>query len=427
MNIIDRRLNPKGKSLANRQRLFRRARQEIQKAVRDASAARSVSDVGRGEKIVIPADVLREPTFRRTSEGGVREHVLPGNKEFVRGDHIPKPPRGAAGAAGSEGATDGDGEDDFRFAMTKDEFLDVFLDDLELPDLAKKSVTQSEIAAPVRCGFSISGSPRNINLVRTMRNSLSRRIALGRPNAVTLHALEDELRDLAEAGEDSGRRKKLEARLEEFRVRVRRVPYIDPVDLRYNRFEPVPKPVARAVMFCLMDVSGSMSEQMKDLAKRFFMLLYIFLTRCYRHVEIVFIRHTHEAAEVDEKTFFYAGDTGGTVVSTALAEMKRVIDRRYPPAEWNIYAAQASDGDNAENDDPRALYLVETVILPLCQYFAYIEVGEESDGDPKRQSGLWRAYATAARAGALAMRKVRTRNEIFAVFRELFARDRKAA
>ena len=116
--------------------------------------------------------------------------------------------------------------------------------------------------------------------------------------------------------------------------------------MRYRRFEPQPKPVAQAVMFCLMDVSGSMTEHMKDLAKRFFALLYLFLKRRYKHVDIVFIRHTHEAREVDEETFFYSPETGGTVVSTALEEMARIVDDRYPPDDWNIYAAQASDGDN---------------------------------------------------------------------------------
>ena len=124
------------------------------------------------------------------------------------------------------------------------------------------------------------------------------------------------------------------------------IAYIDPVDIRFNRFEPQPLPNANAVMFCLMDVSGSMGEREKDLAKRFFVLLHLFLKRRYERTDIVFIRHTHEAQEVDEETFFYSTQSGGTVVSTALEEMRRIIEERYPSREWNIYAAQASDGDN---------------------------------------------------------------------------------
>ena len=106
----------------------------------------------------------------------------------------------------------------------------------------------------------------------------------------------------------------LVAEIEALKAKIRRIPFIDPIDIRFRRFETVPKPVAQAVMFCLMDVSGSMTEHMKDLAKRFYMLLYVFLKRRYRHVEIVFIRHTDRAEEVDEQTFFYGPASGGTLV-----------------------------------------------------------------------------------------------------------------
>jgi len=206
---------------------------------------------------------------------------------------------------------------------------------------------------------------------------------------------------------------------------MRRVPYIDPIDIRYRRFENQPKPVAQAVMFCLMDVSGSMSEHMKDLAKRFYMLLYIFLTRRYRHVEIVFIRHTDRAEEVDEETFFRSPATGGTVVSSALEAMRRIVALRYRPQDWNIYAAQASDGDNSYGDDEMTSRLLEEAVLPVSQYFAYIEVGEaDQQGDgAASMSSLWRTYEQLrARGLPLSMRKVSTRAEIFPVFRELFQR-----
>ena len=100
-------------------------------------------------------------------------------------------------------------------------------------------------------------------------------------------------------------------------------------------------------MFCLMDVSGSMTEHMKDLAKRFFMLLYIFLKRRYKHVEVVFIRHTHEAQEVDEETFFHSPrDRRHGGVDRARGDARGSSTERYSPDDWNIYAAQASDGDN---------------------------------------------------------------------------------
>jgi uncharacterized sporulation protein YeaH/YhbH (DUF444 family) len=181
-----------------------------------------------------------------------------------------------------------------------------------------------------------------------------------------------------------------------------------------------------------MDVSGSMDEHMKDLAKRFFSLLYLFLTRRYRRVEVVFIRHTHEAKEVDEQTFFYSRETGGTVVSTALEEMARIAAERFPPSQWNLYAAQASDGDNLPTDNAKAATLLKTAILPLCQYYAYLEVAPRAEdtfaGGARGASSLWRTFEPIAAPGApMAMRKVRDRKDIYPVFRELFERKTGAA
>jgi len=264
-----------------------------------------------------------------------------------------------------------------------------------------------------------------------MRNSLSRRIALRRPRPEVAAALEEEIATLERTGDDPVRLLEAREELARMQKRLKAIPWIDPIDLRYRRSEPHPRPVAQAVMFCLMDVSGSMTEHMKDLAKRFFTLLYLFLKRRYKHVEIVFIRHTHEASEVDEETFFYSRETGGTIVSTALEEMQRVVAERYPPQEWNIYAAQASDGDNTSSDNPRASELLTGTILPTCQYFAYLEVGREDDPAPMgfgyRQSDLWRLYDVLRQSGEqIAMRKVRHRRDIYPVFRELFQRKQGA-
>lgn len=421
MTIIDRRLNPGGKSLANRQRFIRRARAMVKRAVREASAGRSIKDVDRGGEISIPSDGVREPTLRRSSEGGVRDYVLPGNKDYVEGDSIQRPPQG--GGAGSEGAEDGGGEDEFRFALSDEEFLDLFLEDLELPDLAKRQLKGEGVLQWRRAGYSVSGSPSNMSLPRTMRNSLSRRIALKRPRSQEIEALRAEIDQLERSKADPARLAELHVTLEQMLRRTRTIPFIDPIDVRYRRLEATPKPVAQAVMFCLMDVSGSMTEHMKDLAKRFYALLYLFLKRRYKHVEVVFIRHTHEAAEVDEQTFFYSRETGGTVVSTALEEMASIVEERFKPSEWNIYAAQASDGDNAPSDNAKTASLLTTTILPVCQYYAYLEVGADDDAPQgaERPTTLWRTYAIVNGPDTpIAMRKVRHRRDIFPVFRDLF-------
>jgi uncharacterized sporulation protein YeaH/YhbH (DUF444 family) len=416
-HIVDRRLNPGGKSLENRQRFLRRAKALVQGAVKQSSQDRDIKDVLEGGEVSIPLDGMNEPRFRR--EGGTRDMVLPGNKKFVEGDMLP---RSGQGSGKSSGSGEGDGEDSFRFVLSRDEFVDMFLDDLELPDLAKRKLAEAESEGLRRAGYTTSGSPANISINRTVRLALARRVALRRPRADAIAQLEAEIADCDEA-----RRIELTAEIDALKAKLRRIPFIDPIDIRYRRFETMPKPVAQAVMFCLMDVSGSMSEHMKDLAKRFYMLLYVFLTRRYRHVEIVFIRHTDRAEEVDEQTFFHGPASGGTLVSSALMAMHEIVASRYRPADWNIYAAQASDGDNSGSDGAAVSQLLTEMILPVSQFFAYLEVGEAGGNTfDMSDSSLWTLYQRLRAEGApLSMRKVRERSEIFPVFHDLFQRRGK--
>jgi uncharacterized sporulation protein YeaH/YhbH (DUF444 family) len=417
MHIVDRRLNPGSKSLENRQRFLRRAKALVQGAVKKTSQDRDIRDVLEGGEVSIPLDGMNEPRFHR--EGGTRDMVLPGNKKFIEGDMLP---RSGQGSGKASGPGEGDGEDAFRFVLSRDEFVDLFLDDLELPDLAKRKLAEAESEGLRRAGYTTSGSPANISVARTVRLALARRVALRRPRPETIAELEAELENCDEAG-----RVELQAEIDALKAKFRRIPFIDPIDIRYRRFETTPKPVAQAVMFCLMDVSGSMSEHMKDLAKRFYMLLYVFLTRRYRHVEIVFIRHTDRAEEVDENTFFHGPASGGTLVSSALQAMHEIVRSRFRPADWNIYAAQASDGDNSHSDGEAVSRLLTENILPVSQFFAYLEVGDAGGSTfDMPDSSLWTLYQRLRADGApLSMRKVNDRSEIFPVFHDLFQRRRK--
>jgi uncharacterized sporulation protein YeaH/YhbH (DUF444 family) len=429
MHIIDRRLNPGGKSFANRQRFLRRARAQVRKAVREASSSRSIKDAGKGGEVSIPAGGVHEPHLRRSSQGGTRDYLLPGNKKYIEGDSIARPEQG--GGQGSKASDSGDGEDEFRFALSDEEYLDLYLEDLELPDLAKRQIAGAEAVQWRQAGFSTSGPPSRISVPRTLRHSMSRRIALKRPKQDEINALIEQIEQKEREGGHYDELVKMRADLETLLTRTKRIPYIDPVDVRFRRLESHPKPIARAVMFCLMDVSGSMNEHMKDLAKRFYSLLYLFLNRRYEKVDVVFIRHTHEASEVDEQTFFYSRETGGTVVSTALFKMAEIVKDRYPVTEWNIYAAQASDGDNTSSDNAVVLGQLKDVILPICQYYAYVEVGmddeEESPAAGEPSTNLWRAYRRLSADLPFAMRKVRHRRDIYPVFRELFSRRPEGA
>jgi uncharacterized sporulation protein YeaH/YhbH (DUF444 family) len=419
MHIVDRRLNPKAKSLGNRQRFLRRAKAEIREAVRDAIKKRRIAEVDGAENVRIRSKSLREPSFGLGHATGERDFVLPGNRDFSVGDVIRKPDGGGAG--GSKGSPDAVGEDDFVFSLTREEFLDLFFEDLKLPNLVKAKLKDLTAPEPVRAGFTTEGPPAKLNRLRTMRNSLARRIALHRPRASEVKELEEEIAALERSDNpDTERLQALRARLARVHRLRKVVAYIDPLDLQYNRHERRPKPKTQAVMFCLMDVSASMTEPLKDLAKRFFMLLHLFLSRHYSEVDVVFIRHTTTAQEVDEEKFFRDTESGGTVISTAFEEMLRVVVERYPVEDWNIYAAQASDGHNFDDDMDRCLAFLENQILPITQYFAYIEVMPE-DHHSSSESVAWAGYKEIApKYSHFAMRRVSSPAEIYPVFRELF-------
>ena len=422
--IIDRRLAGKNKSIGNRERFLRRHKDQIREAVKRAVDGRSIKDIAQGEDIHIPRRDISEPVFGHGT-GGKREMVHPGNQEYVRGDRIERPQGGGGSGSGSGKAGDsGEGDDDFVFHLSKEEFMQVFFDDLALPNLARTSLAETPEFKTHRAGHTSDGNPSNLHVMRSMRGAISRRIALGADSRRQIAELEDRLAALLASPDAVAHEHEivpLKREIAALRARILRIPYLDPIDLRYRSRVRVPVPTARAVMFCLMDISGSMDEARKDLSKRFFILLYLFLTRHYEKIDIVFIRHHTQAQEVDEQNFFHATETGGTVVSSALVLMEEIARTRYPTSEWNIYGAQASDGDNWHHDSGRCRELLAGKILPLCRYFAYVQVAEE-------EQNLWDEYALlAADAKAFAMRKVTEASQIYPVFRELFKKEGAAA
>jgi uncharacterized protein len=426
--IIDRRLQGKNKSVGNRERFLRRHKDQIREAVRKAINGRGIRDIEQGEDITLPRRDVSEPVFQHGS-GGKRELVHPGNREYVAGDRIERPQGGSGqGSGGGQASDSGEGEDDFVFHLSREEFMEVFFEDLALPNLVKTQLAEVPEYKMQRAGLTSDGTPNNLHVLRSMRGAIGRRIAIGADARRELRHLEAQLAHLqhhvhGDADLDPGREmrqreiKELEARIALLRERVARIPYLDPIDLRYRSRVRVPVPTTKAVMFCLMDVSGSMDEARKDLAKRFYILLYLFLTRHYDHIDLVFIRHHTQAQEVNEQEFFHATETGGTVVSSALVLMKEIVDARYPTSEWNIYAAQASDGDNWHHDSGRCREMVEQQLLPLVRYFAYVQVAEA-------EQNLWEEYAQIAAAHRhFAMRKVLEPSQIYPVFRELFRKE----
>ncbi|EJL6399909.1 YeaH/YhbH family protein [Vibrio navarrensis] len=418
--FIDRRLNGKNKSAVNRQRFLRRYKEQIKESVADAVNRRSITNTETGEDVAIPHKDIKEPIFHQ-GKGGLRERVHPGNDQFITGDKIERPKGGQGGGGSGEGdaSADGEGQDDFVFQISKDEYLDILFEDLALPNLKKNQVNKITEWKKHRAGFQTAGIPSNISVVRSLQQSLARRTAMTAGKKRLMQELEEELeriqnREPAQKLEEM----RIKQEIEELRKRIETVPFIDTFDLRFKNYEKKPVPSSQAVMFCLMDVSGSMDQATKDIAKRFYVLLYLFLTRTYENVEVVFIRHHTQAKEVDEHEFFYSQETGGTIVSSALKLMDDIVKQRYPVGEWNVYAAQASDGDNWADDSPRCRELLSNKLLPNCQYYAYIEITRRS------HQTLWHEYEKLGESfDNFAMKNIRSVEDIFPVFRELFQKE----
>jgi hypothetical protein len=421
-SITDRRLSPGGKSLNNRRRFVERIKTSVKQAAHKQIKNRTLQD-GSGQEVSVSKDGIDEPQFHYSISNGEWDHVLPGNHDYTVGDKI-KRPEGGGGGRGSEGSPDGDGEDDFRFDLTFEEYMDALLDDLCLPDMIKASDKQTVSYSMRRAGYTTVGSTSNLALEKTMIQGIGRRLALKAPKIAEIARLTEEV----ENESDPERIAAIEEEIAVLRRRADAINFLEKTDLRYNNFIKQPNPITRAVVFMLMDVSGSMTEEMKELAKRFYLLLYLFLNRQYKHVDIVFIRHTHQAREVDQDTFFNSPETGGTVVSSAYQEMKRIINERYDVAQWNIYMAQASDGDNTLTDQDLATSLLRE-LLPQVQYATYVQVGADTTGTYyHRETEVWKMFEEIIKLHSnVAARKLHKADDVVPVFRSLFAKKSVAA
>ncbi len=413
-NIIDRRKNTKGKSINNRQKFLKRVEDQIKKAIPDIISQESIKDSAGKGKVKVPIQGIKEPNFRYDPRSGRKHIVRPGNDRFSEGDQIEKPDEeDGSGAGQGQGSNSPEiTQDEFVVILSREEFLKYFFEDLELPNMVKKYMESTVDFKNQRAGYTRNGIPSRLNIVSSFQQSLARQISLRGAYEAKLK----KLKALLEITEEPAAREVLEkeiAQIEKFMVVV---PLFEDVDLRYNHFERVPKPVTSAVMFCIMDVSASMGYHEKDIAKRFFTLLYLFLTRQYQNVELVFIRHHTEAKEVGEEEFFNSRESGGTVVAPSLKLMKKIMKERYDSAQWNIYCCQASDGDVWSNGDAiDCSQLLKNDILPAIQYMAYIEIKNRG-----LEGYLWHAYKKVRNQGNFSMRNINDVSQIWPVFKALF-------
>lgn len=431
--FIDRRKNPSGKNFPNKQRFLKKASEAIKKTIRDSIKNKKIQDIGNNEKVVIPASDLEEYMFEHDFSTGKKHFVFPGNDRFDEGDVIEKSQSGSGGGKGSKGSNEGEGEDNFVFVLNRDEFLEFFFEDLELPNMVRKNLNIIEKYKLQREGYSSTGPFCNLDIIKSYKSSLGRRIALKRP---TENEIEEYRKMLQQAEEEGDEQKKIhyENLIKELEKKLKRIPFIDDIDLRYRRYEYKPNFISSAVMFCLMDVSGSMTEIRKDYAKRFFLLLYLFLQKFYKKVNIVFIRHTTNAKEVSEEEFFKSKESGGTVVSSALELALEIIEKRYDPSQWNIYICQASDGDNYEDDNIKVKELVNK-LLDITQYYAYIQIDPDEERAMSMFNNGYNKYLNSENLFNILneISKIRKnlqckiifrKNEIWEVFRELFKKEK---
>jgi hypothetical protein len=418
--IIDRR-NNKNKSSANRNRFLKRVDKNIKQSIKEFVKDGEIKSVNSDSKTIkINKKDLDEPFFHKSGKG-IYEKVLPGNEEFIKGQTIRKSRLGKR----TGGANSSNGEQDpFVFEITKKEFLKYFFEDVELPNLTKKSEGIDEFKLK-RAGFTNYGSPTRLNIVKSLKNSYARRAALLIPKKKEIK----ELLNKIETELDEEVKNKIQLQIDELTKKIKYIPFLDEIDLRYNNFEKHPKPILQAAMFCLMDVSGSMNEHHKEIAKRFFMLLYYFLITNYEKVDIIFIRHTEDADVVDEEEFFYSPETGGTYISSAFKLANEQIQEKYDPSQYNIYFCYAGDGDNWEEDNEEAEETLRKLINK-SQYGIYLETEDETESsfsnrDPSSEiwsySIIWSYFDKVRKEhNDFKMVKIENKGNIYSVFKELF-------
>lgn len=419
INIVDRRSNPKGKSSENRQRLLKRIHGQIKGAIPEIIKNTNIKDINSTkDKINVPVKGIDEPQFTYDKDSGDKKYIHPGNKEYSKGDRIKKEKKSGKGKGSGAGGASDDltvTEDGFTISIDRNEFLDYFFDDLQLPDMIKKHLSTTNDFKQKKAGYVSYGNPSRLNVVKSYKNSMSRRLSFSIFFDKKIKDLEDKL--LLEKDDD--KIKLIEDEIERLKKMKKSISFMEEIDLSYNNYEIFPVPILSAVMICIMDVSGSMTESLKDIGKRFFMLLYLFLTKQYQKIDIVFIRHHTAAREVSEDEFFNSRESGGTIVSPALELADKIISTRYS-SEYNIYLTQISDGDVWDNSDAIESRKHLEKLLSKIQYAWYVEVTY----DKSRSSGLMQSYKKIEKDN-FKYGIISNLSEIWPVFEDFFSKKNK--
>ena len=359
----------------------------IKKNIGGIVAEESIIGQSKDKKIKIPIKGIKEYQFvYGSNSGGTGSGSGSEQRGQVIGQTGKQGQQPGNGQAGSE-----PGEDIYETEITLDELVEYLFEDLNLPDLERKKYSQIEAERNYkRSGFQKKGIPPRLAKKRTVIEKLKRQQTALR--SIDLPVVET--RD-GQSG---------------------RIPFRED-DLRYFRVKPDLDRHSNAVVICIMDTSGSMDQTRKYLARSFFFLLYQFVRYKYEQVEVAFIAHSTEAKEVSEDEFFHKGESGGTYISSGYAKALEIIEQRYNPALWNIYAFHCSDGDNWNNDNPKAIELAGE-LCGLCNLFGYGEVGSKYWG-----SSIMKEYQQQIRADNFIAATMATKDDVWPVFKKILEKD----
>ncbi|MBT9137505.1 MAG: hypothetical protein DDT31_00036 [Syntrophomonadaceae bacterium] len=447
--FVDRRKTGRGKSLGNRQRLLDRIKDSIRHAKPGdidssgvAKGGASSSPKSLNNPVTIAREALHEPTYHYEPQTGEHEVVLIGNDIWERDDVFPISD-GKGDGTGGPGQGGGEDEDDFEVHISRSEFFDVYFEDCELPDLKETSEKELPEAVLKPAGFQKEGNAAQLSIIRSYRNAIGRRRALTSESRSELEELESELKDLDNTltsnpldTDANTRMKEVLVRIEELRTKMTAVPLFEKVDLRYRKTVREQVKSAEAVLIMVMDVSGSMDEEKKRIARKFFTLQYAFIERKYPNTDLIFIIHTDTPKEVNEEEFFTTRQSGGTTVSPALKMALDIISARYDADQTNIYLSYAGDGDNWIPDNKNVLDVFEDQgLLTKLRHSVYLQVGTSyADSDPDLRglqvtagTNLWNTMVSLDKSNAkMHALKIITEDEVFSSFKKVYGKKKEA-
>lgn len=435
--FVDRRRTGRGKSLNNRQKLLKRIKDSIKNAKPEDIDADGIHKGGSAHgansytnPVKVARHALSEPTLHYDPNTGDREIVLIGNDKWLKGDEFPISTGGGGGGRGRGNGPGEDGEDDFIINISRSEFFDVFFEDCELPDL--KETHEKDLPEHImqRAGFQKVGNPGQLSVIRSFKHSKARRLALTKDSRDELELLEEELEWLTSDGcEFPGgtdawavRMQEVTTRIAELKAKINAVGLYEDVDLRYRKSERVQVKASDAVLAMLMDISGSMDEDKKRMARKFFTLQYAFIVKKYPQTDLIFIAHTDEAEEMTEEEFFTTRKSGGTIVSPAWELLHKIIKERYDAAQTNIYVSYAGDGDNWDSDNKLVLEAIEgSGLLSKIRHAVYVQVGQSFAAGYGSGSTLWNVMQSIASSNKkLATTKIAEEGEVFEKFKQIY-------